>query len=426
MKNVGNHNSISRILLLSLAIMLTFSANSFSQAGDAAAGKALFNAQCAACHKLDAKMTGPALRGVTERQSSEWLHSWIKDSQGMVKSGDAYAVKIFEEYNKSIMTSFPQLSDADIDNILAYTAEPLEVVKPVPGTSAQAGSSSDSGVSNVVILGALALVMGILVVMLFLVSSVLNKIAKANGIEVVAKEPTMPIWKAYAKNQFLVLVTAIILMLSGAWVVYGFFMQVGVDQDYAPIQPIHYSHKIHAGDNGIDCKYCHSSARTSKSAGIPSLNVCMNCHKNVSTFEGDKDSTYVEYTKEFYTAEIQKLYDAVGWDKEKQMYTGKTKPVKWVRIHNLPDFVYFNHSQHVTVGGIECQKCHGPVENYEIMKQFAPLTMGWCVDCHRETNVKMEGNEYYEKIHAELAKKYGKDKLTASELGGLECGKCHY
>ena len=426
MKNVGNHNSISRILLLSLAIMLTFSANSFSQAGDAAAGKALFNANCAACHKLDAKMTGPALRGVTERQSSEWLHSWIKDSQGMVKSGDAYAVKIFEEYNKSIMTSFPQLSDADIDNILAYTAEPLEVVKPVPGTSAQAGSSSDSGVSNVVILGALALVMGILVVMLFLVSSVLNKIAKANGIEVVAKEPTMPIWKAYAKNQFLVLVTAIILMLSGAWVVYGFFMQVGVDQDYAPIQPIHYSHKIHAGDNGIDCKYCHSSARTSKSAGIPSLNVCMNCHKNVSTFEGDKDSTYVEYTKEFYTAEIQKLYDAVGWDKDKQMYTGKTKPVKWVRIHNLPDFVYFNHSQHVTVGGIECQKCHGPVENYEIMKQFAPLTMGWCVDCHRETNVKMEGNEYYEKIHAELAKKYGKDKLTASELGGLECGKCHY
>lgn len=427
MKNVGNHNSISRILLLSLAIMLTFSAKSFAQTGDAAAGKALFNAQCAACHKLDTKMTGPALRGVTERQSSEWLHSWIKNSQAMVKSGDPYAVKIFEEYNKSIMTSFPQLSDTDIDNILAYTAEPLPVpTTPTPGTVAQTGGSSDYGVSNVIILGALALVMGILVIMLFLVSNVLNKIAKANGIEVVAKEPTMPIWKAYAKNQFLVLVTAIILMLSGAWVVYGFFMQVGVDQEYAPIQPIHYSHKIHAGDNGIDCKYCHSSARTSKNAGIPSLNVCMNCHKNIAEFVGDKDSTYVEYTKEFYTAEIQKLYDAVGWDKEKQAYTGKTKPVKWVKIHNLPDFVYFNHAQHVTVGGVECQKCHGPVETYEIQKQFAPLTMGWCIDCHRETNVKMEGNEYYEKIHAELAKKYGKDKLTAAELGGLECGKCHY
>jgi len=426
MKNVGNHNSISRILLFSLALVLSFSAKSFSQAGDPVVGKALFNANCAACHKLDAKMTGPALRGVTGRQSSEWLHSWIKNSQGMVKSGDAYAVKIFEEYNKSIMTSFPQLSDADVDNILAYTAEPLPApTVAVAGPVAQ-GGSSDSGVSNAVILGALALVMGILVVMLFLVSSVLNRIAKVNGIEVLAKEPSLPIWKAYAKNQFLVLVTTVFLLLSGAWVVYGYLMQVGVDQGYAPIQPIHYSHKIHAGENQINCQYCHSSARTSKHAGIPSLNVCMNCHKNIAEFVGDKDSTYVEYTKEFYTAEIQKLYKAVGWDKDKQAYTGKTEPVKWVRIHNLPDFVYFNHSQHVTVGGIECQKCHGPVETYEIQKQFAPLTMGWCINCHRETNVKMEGNAYYEKIHEELAKKYGKDKLTAAELGGLECGKCHY
>ena len=426
MKKVGNHNSISRILLLSLAMMLTFSAQTFSQTGDAAAGKALFNAQCAACHKLDAKMTGPALRGVTERQSSEWLHSWIKNSQAMVKSGDPYAVKIFEEYNKSIMTPFPQLSDADIDNILAYTAEPLPPPPTVTAATGGQSTANDSSVSNIVILGALALVMGILVVMLFLVSSVLNKIAKANGIEVVSKEPTMPIWKAYARNQFLVLVTAIMLLLSGAYFVYGFFMQVGIDQNYAPIQPIHYSHKIHAGDNGIDCKYCHSSARTSKQAGIPSLNVCMNCHKNISEFVGDKDSTYVEYSKEFYTAEIQKLYDAVGWDKAAQKYTGKTKPVKWVRIHNLPDFAYFNHSQHVSVAGLECQKCHGPVQSYEVMKQFAPLTMGWCIDCHRQTNVQMEGNAYYEKIHEELAKKYGKDKLTAAEMGGLECGKCHY
>ncbi len=435
MKKVGNHNSIPRNLFLSLAFLLTFSFNLFAQdpaaaapasGGDPVAGKALFNSYCAACHKLDAKMTGPALRNVADRHDKEWLYKWIKNSSAFIKTGDAAAVKIYEEYNKSVMTAFPQLSNADIDNIIAYTSAPIEVAAPsavatVPGTAAP-----ESGATNNIVLGALAVVMLMLIVMLFLVSNVLNKIAKANGIEVAQKEKTMPIWQAYAKNQFLVLVTAIFLLLTSAYFVYGFLMQVGVDQGYAPIQPIHYSHKIHAGENGIDCKYCHSSARVSKHSGIPSLNVCMNCHKSIAEFVGSKDSTYVEYTKEFYTAEIQKLYDAVGWDKTNQKYTGKTKPVKWVRIHNLPDFVYFNHAQHVTVAGIECQKCHGPVETYEIQKQFAPLTMGWCINCHRETDVKMEGNDYYTKVHEQLSKKYGVDKLTAAQMGGLECGKCHY
>lgn len=439
MKKVGNHNSISRILLFSLALMLTFSVSSFAQetavapaaeaapatgAGDAAAGKALFNANCAACHKLDKPMTGPALRGVTERHDTKWLRSWIKDSQKMVKAGDAAAVKVFNEYNKSVMTAFPQLSDADIDNILAYTSEPVAAPGGPEGTTATAAVSAEdgSGVSNNIILGALALVMAMLVVMLFLVNNVLGKIAKANGIEAVEKQPSVPIWVAFARNQFLVLVTSILLLLASGYFVYGYLMQVGVDQGYQPIQPIHYSHKIHAGDNGIDCKYCHSSARTSKTAGIPSLNVCMNCHKNIS--EVAESTATPEHSKAFYDGEIQKLYAAVGWDGQK--YTGVTKPVKWVRIHNLPDFVYFNHSQHVIVAGVECQTCHGPVETLEIMEQFSPLTMGWCVDCHRKTDVKMEGNAYYDKIHAELAKKYGKDKLTAAEMGGLECGKCHY
>jgi hypothetical protein len=154
------------------------------------------------------------------------------------------------------------------------------------------------------------------------------------------------------------------------------------------------------------------------------LNVCMNCHKNIS--EVAETTATAEYSKAFYDGEIQRLYDAVGWDKAKQAYTGKTQPVKWVRIHNLPDFVYFNHSQHVSVAGIECQTCHGPVQEFEIMKQYSKLTMGWCVDCHRKTDVKMEGNAYYDKIHAELSKKYGVEKLTAAQMGGLECGKCHY
>ena len=441
MKNVGNHNSISRNLIVSFVILLTFTFSVVAQttvappvavagvAGDAAAGKAIFNAQCAACHKLDAKMTGPALRNVGAKYEKAWLYKWIKNSSALIKSGDPDAVKVWEEYKPSVMTAFPQLSTVDIDNIIAYTDAPVvaAVVAAVPvGGAPPAGS--ESAISSNLILGVLALIIGILIAMLFFVYKVLNKIAKANGVEVVAieKEKGLPIWKAFANNQFLVLVSAIIMLLASAYFVYGFLMQIGIDQGYAPIQPIHYSHKIHAGENKIECKYCHSSARVSKHSGIPSLNVCMNCHKNIAEFQGSKDSVYVEYTKEFYTAEIQKLYDAVGWDKTTQKYTGKTKPVKWVRIHNLPDFVYFNHAQHVTVAGIECQKCHGPVETYEIQKQFAPLTMGWCINCHRETEVKMEGNAYYDKVHEQLSKKYGVDKLTAAQMGGLECGKCHY
>ena len=132
------------------------------------------------------------------------------------------------------------------------------------------------------------------------------------------------------------------------------------------------------------------------------------------------------YGKAELDKEIAKIYDASGWDPDELEYTGNTKPIKWVRIHNLPDFAYFNHSQHVTVGGIECQKCHGPVETYDEMRQFSPLTMGWCINCHRETNVDLKGSEYYDNIHKELAKKYNVDKVTIAQLGGLECGKCHY
>ncbi len=439
MKKVIHRNSTSTILSISLALLLTFSTALFAQetesdastevaaeaTADPVKGKSLFNSNCAACHALNAKRTGPALANVGAKHERDWLYKWIKNSQKLIKEGDPIAIALWDEWQPSVMNSFPQLTNEDIDNILAYTDAPPVVVDPDgPPISLEAASS---GISNEIILGALALVFGILVVMLFLVNKTLRRIAEANGVQVVAEESEArtPIWKAFAQNQFLVLVTVIFLMLSGAYFGYGYLMQVGVDQGYSPVQPIHYSHKIHAGDNQIDCKYCHSSARVSKHSGIPSLNVCMNCHKSISEYKGEEDLAN-GYTKEFYTKEIKKLYDAVGWDEDAQQYIGEAEPVKWVRIHNLPDFAYFNHSQHVTVAGVECQKCHGPVEEMEIMEQFAPLTMGWCINCHRETNVNLEGNEYYEKIHEELSKKYGVDKLTAAQMGGLECGKCHY
>ena len=418
------HNLSSQISIILLVLTLTISNVTLGQGNtDVAAGESLFKSNCAACHKLDKKGVGPALRNVDEKYDREWLYKWIKNSQGLIKSGDSKAVALFKEYNNSVMTSFPGLSNEDIDNILSYTSLP----KPEPKVTAVpvAVSNGDDGtIQNMVLVG-FVLVFLLLVIMFSLVTKSLTKLSQTNGIEEQPEESRIPLWKVFIQNQFLMLVSAIMLLLVSAYFMYGFFMQVGIDQGYAPVQPIHYSHKIHAGANKIDCNYCHSSARKSKHSGIPSLNVCMNCHKNISEYNGEEDLVN-GYTKEFYDKEIAKLYDAVGWDDAEQSYTGEEKPVKWVRIHNLPDFVYFNHSQHVTVAGIDCQKCHGPVEEMEIMYQYSSLTMGWCIDCHRETNVDLENNEYYEKIHEELSKKYNVDKLTIAELGGLECGKCHY
>jgi len=432
MKQVIHRKLTSKILYLGFVILLTLSTSLQAQDGDPAKGKALFNTNCAACHKLDKPMTGPALRNIEQKLADEqgldraWISAWIRNSAAVIKSGDAYANKIFNEHNGTAMTAFPTLEDQDISDILAYTAEVVET--PAPGTGTDVGvnpNSTTDNSSSKLILGALALLFGLLAMALVIVRRTLNRFAEAKGVDIVTKEKGLPLWKAFVKNQFLVIVTAILFLLASAYFIFGYLSQIGVDQGYMPVQPIHYSHKIHAGDNGIDCKYCHSSARVSKTSGIPSLNVCMNCHKTISEVAPE---TLAEGNKigVDYNAEIQKLYAAAGWSDTEQKYTGESNPVKWVRIHNLPDFAYFNHSQHVTVGGIECQTCHGPVEEMEVMYQFSSLTMGWCINCHRETNVKVEDNAYYTKIHEQLSKKYGVDKLTVAQMGGLECGKCHY
>ena len=433
MKQVIYRNLTSKILHLGFILLLTFSTSLTAQEGDPVNGKKVFLANCASCHKLDKVMTGPALRNVEARLAEdhgldrEWINAWIRNSAAVIKSGDPYANKIFNEYNQSPMTALAALTDQDISDVLAYTAQP----KPVPPkneVTTTDSSNSGSGVSNNLILGALVVLFGLLALALILVKRTLNRFADAKGLDVVKEAKGKSLWKAFVQNQFLVLVTAIFFLLASGYFVYGYLMQIDVNQGYEPVQPIHFSHRIHAGKvdnngNGIDCKYCHSSARVSKTSGIPSLNVCMNCHKTISEVSAKTLAEGKTYGKD-YNVEIQKLYDAVGWDGS--AYTGDSKPVKWIRIHNLPDFAYFNHSQHVSVAGIECQTCHGPVEEMEIVSQHSPLTMGWCINCHRETNVKVKDNGYYTKIHEELSKKYGVDQLTAAQMGGLECGKCHY
>ena len=413
-------------LALNLFFILSFTFNISAQEPDIAKGKSLYNANCAACHKLNKKLIGPALKGVSAKYEKEWLYSWIKNSAALIKSGDEQAVAIYEEYNKVAMNAFPQLSNEDIDNILAYTDYVPEPVAATATVATASGSSDSSSITNDIVLGLLVIVLTVLIVTLYLVTKTLKNLAEKNGVEVQVKESQpFSIWRAFIKNQFLIFTSVILLLLSSAYFAYGYMMQIGVDQGYMPVQPIHYSHKIHSGANQIECQYCHSSARVSKHSGIPSLNVCMNCHENIAEYNGEEDLEK-GYTKDFYTNEIKKLYKAVGWDEETQSYTGETEPVKWVRIHNLPDFVYFNHSQHVSVAGVDCQKCHGPVEEMEILYQYSSLTMGWCIDCHRESNIKVKDNEYYTKVHEELSKKYGVEELSIAQMGGLECGKCHY
>ncbi|MCE2686711.1 MAG: cytochrome c family protein [Cryomorphaceae bacterium] len=216
---------------------------------------------------------------------------------------------------------------------------------------------------------------------------------------------------------------------------------INIMEGYQPSQPIVFPHAQHAGINGIDCKYCHNTVAKSKSASIPSVNVCMNCHKQIDG-EGKE-----------YAPQIKKIYAAAGWDKEGMKYTGKTDPIVWNKVHVLPEHVYFNHSQHVVVGGIDCKQCHGdmtqmtetakvqPVEELNkiegnIKLTRKTLTMGWCIECHGKKDVAIGNgkNGYYDEIHRRLKqdpKLYAQylnndGKVTANELGGWECAKCHY
>jgi mono/diheme cytochrome c family protein len=436
MKSVALHNRLTSLLFKSITFLLLFAFTLSSNAQDVdearyKEGKNLFKSQCASCHKLDKKLIGPKLGGVESRRENDWLKAWIRNNAALRASGDADAIAIYEEYNGSVMTAFPALTDQNIDDILYYTTigkiKKVTEVKPEGTENGDTNGGTPSWV--IMILASAIIVAFIMIASLLKQVNELKGNKKADvGVQSNLKRDLQELWAGIKKNTFLQVLFVIFALLMSAYVLFGTLFSVGVDQGYQPVQPIVFSHKIHAGDNKIDCQYCHSSAKHSKHSGIPSVNVCMNCHKSIAEVADNTVVVLEDRTleKAELDKEIAKVYRAAGWDSEKLEYTGDTKPIKWVRIHNLPDFVYFNHSQHVTVAGVKCQKCHGPVEEMEEMYQHAPLTMGWCIDCHRETKVDLKGNEYYAKIHEQLAKKYGVDKVTAAQLGGLECGKCHY
>ncbi|MGB1204631.1 MAG: c-type cytochrome [Chitinophagales bacterium] len=415
-KNIFCHKKVALLTLL-LSLFVVFS-NANAQVGcDNEAykqGESIFKANCASCHKINQNLTGPALAGVYDKYDRDWLYAWIKNSQALVKAGDADAVKIFNEYNKSVMTA-QNLKNEQIDQVLAYIEQETKAPCTVAGDG---GETGEAGGTNSVFLIFLGIISSILLVIFFAlgrVNSALSSMVKEKLGQLVP-EPVGIDRKIFnKKNMALVSILAIIAL--GYYTVDS-ATALGRQQGYQPEQPIKFSHKLHAGVQQIECQYCHSGAAKGKSAVIPSANVCMNCHKGVT--EGPK------YGK----TEIAKIYDAVGWDPEKSQYIEgyKEKPIEWIRIHNLPDHVYFNHSQHVTAGKQECQTCHGPIEEMEVVEQHSSLGMGWCINCHRQTEVDFRGNDYYsvyEQFHKDL-KDEKINKVTVEDIGGTECQKCHY
>jgi len=409
-------------------------------------GKALFKQNCAACHKPLKDGTGPALQGAKAKweAAGDDIYKWVANPQSQIDAGVASATAI-ESYSPTQMAGV-SVSKEEIDLILTYV-DGVEPPKPPTSTVVEGGNTGTEQNNSWLMWLIIGGILSMLIVALWGVRKQLYYAVKEKeeGIEIEEEESFGSEVKSWVGRN-LKLVSVLGFIITCTLVYYGAeeLYKVGlVPEGYNPEQPIEFTHKVHAGDNEIDCQYCHSSASKSKHAGIPTVNVCMNCHKAIGeATSGEKG-----------TAEIAKIHKAAGWDADKREYTGKTEPIKWVKVHNIPDHVYFNHSQHVTVGGIECENCHGDVKTYttgkvsgtetinnldikgkDIVKLTRPLlTMGWCIECHATADVSTKGNKYYDDIHErlkkdkELYKSVMEDgKVKVKELGGWECSKCHY
>ena len=372
-------------------------------------GKALFENNCTVCHAINEEIIGPALAGVYARRSISWLNAFIKNAQKVIQSGDTYAVQLYEKYNRTQMTSF-DFSEDQVLAILAYIRDATEhVAEPTvePSEKTVSGSGTNEVTRTIpdkylrAIFVALLIVLLLILLALVLIVSFLSKFVRQKDVHDKANQEIstqkINLKKIIQSKAFKGSAVCIFMVVVLKASIDGLYT-VGVQQGYAPRQPIAFSHKLHAGEYQIACQYCHTGVTKSKNADIPSSNICMNCH------------SVIEKTH----PEIQKIYAAIE----------NNTPIEWVRVHNLPKLAYFNHAQHVQVGGVECQTCHGPVEKMEVIYQQAPLTMGWCIDCHRKTTIQAKDNAYYDKL-IQLHENKPND-LLVEHIGGLECGKCHY
>lgn len=425
-------NQISRVRVKTI-LALAFAVFTLSFNLQAQDGAKLFKQNCAVCHDShgDRKITGPGLGGIFDRApKGDWLNRWILNSEKLIKAGDAYATKIYNDNGKTQMTVFEgQLNDKDVEAIIGFLKAPLP--GPTPdgnGPPAAGGAVAEvkGGIDPLYIGLGIIVVLAIMLVTLRSIRTSLQNSASLK--EGKGEHPDITFWQEVkdwiSGHRRLVGVICIVIAFAGMKSCWDACYNIGVYYDwktqkgYHPEQPIKFSHKLHAGDNEIACQYCHSSVEKSRHAGIPSVNICMNCHKGIQT------------GPQYADKEIAKIYNAAGFDAKTGVYDdSKQNPLKWIKVHNLPDHVYFNHSQHVVVGKIDCATCHGNVKEMTTVEQKAPLTMKWCIECHRKTEVAMAGNAYYDRLHKALKEKYAGQydvKYTVEKIGGLECAKCHY
>lgn len=445
--NIQSLKRFRQFLILVLTFLfLSLNNNLFSQ------GEALFKAKCATCHQPHKNGTGPKLFEARKRWEAAGegalITEWVKNNAKLRASGkSARANEIFNEYKGSVMSAFTELKDADVISILDWVDAQPDPATAAPTTTNGAPAPTGLESEEESTLSWVWILLGIMfVVIIMAVGGVRRQLNIATSEQDIQEKLTygeeFAVWAW--KNRLYVGITSLILVIAFAVGILQGLSRINVVENYQPSQPIAFPHNVHAGLNGIDCKYCHNSVEKSKSAGIPTVNVCMNCHKQISG-EGKP-----------YAAEIKKVYAAAGWDPKNGptgAYNNKTKPIVWNGVHVLPDHVYFNHSQHVVVGGVDCKQCHGDMTKMEEAVKVQPvselnkiegniklskptLTMGWCIECHGASGVSIGNGKsgYYDEIHKRLKdndktlyRKYLKDgKVSVSELGGWECAKCHY